>query len=158
VEEAIKNPIDKHGLILHCFVFKGGIGKKGKAGLLGRARDLQTALAEKERLYCRASGRSREGESQWRDSRRGCPPSTRSTLDQRLDALSRADDDADAQGRHGHRGARQERGRAMVPFDPLTGLKASCGQCARGDRRAQGDHLAAGAAAARVVELFHNFA
>jgi len=32
-------------------VFKGGIGKKGKAGLLGRASDLQTALAEKERLY-----------------------------------------------------------------------------------------------------------
>jgi len=32
-------------------VFKGGIGKKGKAGLLGKARDLKTALAEKERLY-----------------------------------------------------------------------------------------------------------
>ncbi len=32
-------------------MFKGGIGKKGKAGLLGRATDLQTALAEKERLY-----------------------------------------------------------------------------------------------------------
>ena len=32
-------------------MFKGGIGKKGKAGLLGKARDLKTALAEKERLY-----------------------------------------------------------------------------------------------------------
>jgi succinyl-CoA synthetase beta subunit len=32
-------------------VFKGGIGKKGKAGLLGRAKDLHTALKEKERLY-----------------------------------------------------------------------------------------------------------
>ncbi|HEY2929721.1 ATP citrate lyase citrate-binding domain-containing protein [Piscinibacter sp.] len=50
-EEAIKALIDKHGLIFIKPVFKGGIGKKGKAGLLGRARDLQTALAEKERLY-----------------------------------------------------------------------------------------------------------
>ena len=32
-------------------VFKGGIGKKGKAGLIGRASDLKTALKEKERLY-----------------------------------------------------------------------------------------------------------
>jgi hypothetical protein len=32
-------------------VFKGGVGKKGKAGLLGRAQDLTTALKEKERLY-----------------------------------------------------------------------------------------------------------
>ena len=50
-EEEIKALIDKHGLIFIKPVFKGGIGKKGKAGLLGRAKDLQTALAEKERLY-----------------------------------------------------------------------------------------------------------
>ncbi|MGM9490406.1 ATP citrate lyase citrate-binding domain-containing protein [Ideonella sp. YS5] len=50
-EEAIKAMIDKHGLVFVKPVFKGGIGKKGKAGLLGRATDLQTALAEKERLY-----------------------------------------------------------------------------------------------------------
>lgn len=50
-EEEIKAMIDKHGLMFIKPVFKGGIGKKGKAGLLGRAKDLQTALAEKERLY-----------------------------------------------------------------------------------------------------------
>jgi succinyl-CoA synthetase beta subunit len=50
-EEEIKAMLDKHGLIFIKPVFKGGIGKKGKAGLLGRATDLQTALAEKERLY-----------------------------------------------------------------------------------------------------------
>jgi len=50
-EEEIKALIDKHGLIFIKPVFKGGIGKKGKAGLLGRATDLRTALAEKERLY-----------------------------------------------------------------------------------------------------------
>jgi hypothetical protein len=32
-------------------VFKGGVGEKGKAGLIGRASDLKTALKEKERLY-----------------------------------------------------------------------------------------------------------
>src|SRR6185369_17040734 len=49
--EEIKAMIDKYGLVFIKPVFKGGIGKKGKAGLLGRASDLQTALAEKERLY-----------------------------------------------------------------------------------------------------------
>jgi succinyl-CoA synthetase beta subunit len=50
-EEEIKAMLDKHGLVFVKPVFKGGIGKKGKAGLLGRATDLKTALAEKERLY-----------------------------------------------------------------------------------------------------------
>ena len=50
-EEEIKAMLDKHGLVFVKPVFKGGIGKKGKAGLLGRAKDLKTALAEKERLY-----------------------------------------------------------------------------------------------------------
>ena len=34
-------------------VFKGGVGKKGKAGLIGRAQDLKMALKEKERLLFR---------------------------------------------------------------------------------------------------------
>jgi succinyl-CoA synthetase beta subunit len=50
-EEEIKALIDRHGQIFIKPVFKGGIGKKGNAGLLGRAKDLRTALAEKERLY-----------------------------------------------------------------------------------------------------------
>jgi len=50
-EEEIKALIDKHGMIFIKPVFKGGVGKKGKAGLLGRATDLKTALREKERLY-----------------------------------------------------------------------------------------------------------
>ena len=50
-EEEIKSLIDRHGQVFIKPVFKGGIGKKGKAGLLGRAKDLKTALAEKERLY-----------------------------------------------------------------------------------------------------------
>lgn len=50
-EGEIKALIDKYGMVFVKPVFKGGIGKKGKAGLLGRAKDLDTALKEKERLY-----------------------------------------------------------------------------------------------------------
>jgi succinyl-CoA synthetase beta subunit len=50
-EEDIKALLDKYGMIFIKPVFKGGVGKKGKAGLLGRATDLKTALKEKERLY-----------------------------------------------------------------------------------------------------------
>jgi succinyl-CoA synthetase beta subunit len=50
-EEQIRAMLRKHGLIFIKPVFKGGVGKKGKAGLIGRATDLTTALKEKERLY-----------------------------------------------------------------------------------------------------------
>ena len=50
-EQEIKALIDRHGEIFIKPIFRGGIGKKGKAGLLGRAKDLKTALREKERLY-----------------------------------------------------------------------------------------------------------
>src|ERR1700687_2476342 len=50
-EAEIKALIERHGSVFVKPVFKGGVGKKGKAGCLGRAKDLKTALKEKERLY-----------------------------------------------------------------------------------------------------------
>ena len=50
-EDQIQAMIDRHGLLFIKPVFRGGVGKKGKAGLIGKARDLRTALTEKERLY-----------------------------------------------------------------------------------------------------------
>jgi succinyl-CoA synthetase beta subunit len=50
-EDEIQALIDRHRQIFIKPVFKGGVGKKAKAGLIGRAGDLKTALAEKERLY-----------------------------------------------------------------------------------------------------------
>jgi succinyl-CoA synthetase beta subunit len=47
----IKALIAKWGEIFVKPNFRGGVGKKGKAGLVGRAKDLRTALREKERLY-----------------------------------------------------------------------------------------------------------
>ncbi len=50
-EAEIEALIAKYGQVFIKPVFKGGVGKKGKAGLIGKASDLQTALKEKERLY-----------------------------------------------------------------------------------------------------------
>ena len=49
--DEIRDMINKWGMVLVKPVFKGGIGKKGKAGLIGFAKDLDTAINEKERLY-----------------------------------------------------------------------------------------------------------
>jgi succinyl-CoA synthetase beta subunit len=50
-EDEIQGLIDRHKLIFIKPLFRGGVGKKGKAGLIGKATDLKTALKEKERLY-----------------------------------------------------------------------------------------------------------
>ena len=50
-EDEIQGLIDRHKLVFIKPLFKGGVGKKGKSGLIGKASDLKTALAEKERLY-----------------------------------------------------------------------------------------------------------
>jgi len=50
-QEEIRKLIERWGRVLVKPVFKGGVGKKGKAGLIGQATDVATALAERERLY-----------------------------------------------------------------------------------------------------------
>src|SRR4051795_4879317 len=50
-EGEIKDLIARYGSVFVKPVFRGGVGKKGKAGLLGRAKDVATAFAEKERLF-----------------------------------------------------------------------------------------------------------
>lgn len=50
-EADIQAMIGRHGMLFVKPVFKGGVGKKGKAGLVGKVRTLREALAEKERLY-----------------------------------------------------------------------------------------------------------
>jgi succinyl-CoA synthetase beta subunit len=50
-EDAIADLIRRHGQVFVKPVFRGGVGKKGKSGLIGRATTLEQALAQKERLY-----------------------------------------------------------------------------------------------------------
>ena len=49
--DEIKDMIKRHGEIFIKPVFKGGVGKKGKSGLIGRVKNVTAALKEKERLY-----------------------------------------------------------------------------------------------------------
>jgi len=49
--DEIKALLKKCGSVFVKPVFKGGVGKKGKSGLIGRVTDIESALAEKERLY-----------------------------------------------------------------------------------------------------------
>jgi len=50
-EREIHSLIERYGSIFVKPIFRGGIGKKGKSGLIGHVKDLKSALAEKERLY-----------------------------------------------------------------------------------------------------------
>jgi succinyl-CoA synthetase beta subunit len=155
----IKQLIDRHGEVFIKPVFKGGIGKKGKAGLLGRASDLKAALAERERLYfvehqvgiqrAKANGvtfeaavpAAREVHFSITDSTRFRAPTITLT----------------------HKGGIEieeidKRYIAQVPFDPLTGLKAFVVAHALTEIDAPQDiisplvqHLP------KLWELFHNF-
>ncbi|MFQ5560813.1 MAG: ATP-grasp domain-containing protein, partial [Nitrospinota bacterium] len=49
--DEIKELIGHKGQVFIKPVFKGGVGKKGKLGLIGKAKDINTAINEKERLY-----------------------------------------------------------------------------------------------------------
>ena len=49
--DEIKDMIKRHGQVFIKPLFKGGVGKKGKSGLLGRVDNITDALKEKERLY-----------------------------------------------------------------------------------------------------------
>src|SRR6267154_765995 len=124
-EAEIKALIERHGSVCIKPVFKGGVGKKGKAGLLGRAKDLKTALKEKERLYfvehrhgnqtAKANGVTFEGAVPAEhevyfaitDSTRYRAPTMTLTHHGGMD-IEEVDRSLVAQ----------------IPFDPLTGLKA----------------------------------
>ena len=124
-EEKIKDLIERHGEVFIKPVFRGGIGKKGKAGLLGRAKDLSTALRERERLffaehrvgnqYAKANGVTYEGAV---PAKHEVYFSITDSTQFRAPTMTLT-----------HKGgmAIEELDKkyvAQVPFDPLTGLKA----------------------------------
>jgi succinyl-CoA synthetase beta subunit len=158
-EEKLKALIDRHGSVLVKPVFKGGVGKKGKAGLIGRVSDLPGALREKERLYFvehavggqtyKANGVTFEGAVPAEhevyfsitDSTRFRAPTMTLT----------------------HRGgvdieALDEREVARIPFDPLTGLKAFVVANALSELDAPREIISPLVQyLPRLWELFHNF-
>jgi succinyl-CoA synthetase beta subunit len=123
--DQIQALINKWGEVFIKPLFKGGVGKKGKSGLIGRARDIETALREKERLYfaehkhgnalAKAQGVTYEGAVPAEhevyfsitDSTRFRAPTVTITHHGGIDIEELAKDQV-----------------AEIPFDPLTGLKA----------------------------------
>jgi len=158
-EEDIKALIDRHGSVFVKPVFKGGVGKKGKAGLLGRASDLKTALREKERLYfvehrvghtvAKANGVTFEGAVpadhevyfSITDSTRFRAPTMTLTHKGGMD-IEEMDKSLVAQ----------------VPFDPLTGLKAFVVANALSELQAPKQLISPLVQQLpKLWELFHNF-
>lgn len=158
-EVQIKAMIDRHGSVFVKPVFKGGVGKKGKAGLLGRAMDLQSALKEKERLYfvehvhgnqfAKSNGVTYEGAVpadyevyfSIADSTRFRAPTMTLTHHGGMDI-----EELDP--------ARI----ATVPFDPLTGLKAFVVANALTDLKAPRELISPLVQyLPKLWELFHNF-
>ncbi len=158
-EDEIKALIGRWGSIFVKPVFKGGIGKKGKAGLIGRACDLRTALKEKERLYfaehrvgdalAKANGVTFEG----------AVPAEREIY------LSIADSTrfrAPTMTLSCHGGVDIEeldpKRIARIPFDPFTGLKAFVVANALSDLDAPGTVISPLVQQLpRLWELFHGF-
>jgi len=158
-EEHIKALIERHGSVFIKPVFKGGVGKKGKAGLIGRASDLKTALAEKERLYfvehrhgnqsAKANGVTFEGAVASEhevyfsisDATQYRAPTMTLTHHGGMD-IEELDKDRIAQ----------------IPFDPLTGLKAFVVANALSDLRAPKELISPLVQnLPKLWELYHNF-
>jgi succinyl-CoA synthetase beta subunit len=124
-EEQIKALISRHGSIFIKPVFKGGVGKKGKAGLVGRAADLKTALKEKERLYFAEHHHGNHRAKANGVTFEGAVPAEHEVYFSITDATQYRAPTMTLT----HRGGidiEELAGEqlARVPFDPLTGLKA----------------------------------
>src|SRR5438132_4679396 len=124
-EEKIKTLIERHGSVFVKPVFKGGVGKKGKAGLLGRATDLKTALKEKERLYFVEHRHGNQVAKANGVTFEGAVPAEHEVYFSITDS-TRFRAPTMTLTHHGGMDIEElEKGLvAQIPFDPLTGLKA----------------------------------
>jgi succinyl-CoA synthetase beta subunit len=157
--DEIQALIDACGEVFIKPVFRGGVGKKAKAGLVGRARDLKTALREKERLYfiehahgnavAKAEGVTFEGAVvaeheiyfSITDSTRFRAPTVTISHHGGID-IEELDEDQVAE----------------VPFDPLTGLKAFVVANALSDLGAPKEIISPLVQnLPRLWDLFHNY-
>ena len=124
-EEQIKALIERHGSVFVKPVFKGGVGKKGKAGLIGRARDLRTALAEKERLYFVEHRHGHQVAKANGVTFEGAVPAEHEVYFSITDSTEFRAPTMTLTHRGGVDIEELDKSQvARVPFDPLTGLKA----------------------------------
>ena len=158
-EEQIKALIERHGSIFIKPVFKGGVGKKGKAGLIGRATDLKSALAEKERLYFVEHRHGNQSAKANGVTFEGAVPSEHEVYFSITDATQFR---APTMTLTHHGGMDIEEldkdSIAQIPFDPLTGLKAFVVANALSDLRAPKELISPLVQnLPKLWELYHNF-
>jgi succinyl-CoA synthetase beta subunit len=158
-EDEIKALVDEYGEGIIKPVFKGGVGKKGKAGLVGRAKDLKSALKEKERLYfvehrhgnqiAKANGVTFEGAV---PARHEVYFSITDSTRFRAPTMTLSD--------HGGMDIEEldKSQVAQIPFDPLTGLKAFVVANALSELEAPKELISPLVQQLpKLWELFHNF-
>jgi succinyl-CoA synthetase beta subunit len=158
-EEQIKALIARHGSIFIKPVFKGGVGKKGKAGLVGRAADLKTALQEKERLYFAEHRHGHQRAKANGVTFEGAVPAEHEVYFSITDATQYR---APTMTLTHHGGVDIEELSkdqiAQVPFDPLTGLKAFVVANALSDLGAPKELISPLVQSLpKLWELYHNF-
>jgi len=158
-EEQIKALIERYGSIFIKPVFKGGVGKKGKAGLIGRATDLKSALAEKERLYFVEHRHGNQSAKANGVTFEGAVPSEHEVYFSITDATQFR---APTMTLTHHGGMDIEEldkdSIAQIPFDPLTGLKAFVVANALSDLRAPKELISPLVQnLPKLWELYHNF-
>lgn len=124
-ETAIKALIERHGQIFIKPVFKGGVGKKGKAGLIGRATTLREALAEKERLYFAEHRHGNQFAKSNGVTFEACVPADHEVYVSLTDSTRYRAPTMTLTHRGGMEIEELPKDQvANVPFNPLTGLKA----------------------------------
>jgi succinyl-CoA synthetase beta subunit len=158
-EEQIKALIERHGTVFIKPVFKGGVGKKGKAGLVGRATDLAGALKEKERLYFVEHRHGNQVAKANGVTFEGAVPAEHEVYFSITDA-SQFRAPTMTLTHHGGMDIEElsKSQIAQVPFDPLTGLKAFVVANALSDLKAPRELISPLVQnLPKLWELYHNF-
>ena len=158
-EEQIKALIERHGSIFIKPVFKGGVGKKGKAGLVGRAADLRTALQEKERLYFVEHRHGNQRAKSNGVTFEGAVPAEHEVYFSITDTTQYRAPTMTLTHHGGVDIETLDKSRiAQIPFDPLTGLKAFVVANALSDLMAPGELISPLVQnLPKLWELYHNF-
>jgi len=156
-DHEIHSLIEKCGSVFVKPIFRGGVGKKGKSGLLGRAKDLKSALAEKERLYF-AEHRSGNAVYKSRGSLSKAPfqLNTRYIFRSLIRPATRA---VMTLTHHGGMDIEElDKSQIIeVPFDPLTGLKSFIVSNALTDLGAPRKSSPRWCSTCQAVDLYHHY-
>jgi len=124
-EKDIKDLLGRTGEVFIKPVFRGGVGKKGKSGLIGRAKDLRTALREKERLYFVEHRHGNQVAKAMGVTFEGAVPAEHEVYFSIADSTKYRAPTVTITHRGGMDIEELDRTQvAEIPFDPLTGLKS----------------------------------